>query len=166
MKLVTATEQPRKILAVRDIATALLNVGLLADALCRVEKIARKTRGVVQLFHSKTPIIDKMVTAALPALAFPSASALIPRFMHAPLRSLLIRALRLCPLPKHVAFIMDGNRRAARMEGVEAIRGHEKGFEALKGVGRHFREADFLLIHFPPRSTSCSSSCSRSPYQT
>lgn len=75
-----------------------------------------------------------MVTAALPALAFPSAGSLIPRILHAPLRSLLIRALRLCPLPKHVAFIMDGNRRAARNEGVATIRGHEKGFDALKGV--------------------------------
>jgi undecaprenyl diphosphate synthase len=29
---------------------------------------------------------------------------------------------------------MDGNRRAARNEGVQAIKGHEKGFDALKGV--------------------------------
>ena len=75
-----------------------------------------------------------MVLAALPALAFPSAGTLIPRFLHAPLRSLLVRALSLCPLPRHVAFIMDGNRRAARNEGVATIRGHEKGFDALKGV--------------------------------
>lgn len=78
--------------------------------------------------------VHKMAASALPTLTFPSVSTAIPTPFHGPLRRLLIRALRLCPLPKHVAFIMDGNRRAARMEGVEVIRGHEKGFEALKGV--------------------------------
>lgn len=35
---------------------------------------------------------------------------------------------------------MDGNRRAARMAGQKVIVGHEKGFEALKGVGSVSRQ--------------------------
>lgn len=81
-----------------------------------------------------------MLLDNLPALAFPSVGTAIPKPFHGPLRRLLIHALRLLPLPKHVAFIMDGNRRAARSEGLSTIRGHEKGFEALKGVRRRFVE--------------------------
>jgi undecaprenyl diphosphate synthase len=36
------------------------------------------------------------------------------------------------PLPKHVAIIMDGNGRWAKREGVETIKGHEKGAKALE----------------------------------
>merc|ERR1712230_69375 len=85
--------------------------------------------------------------SALPTLTFPSVGTAIPAPFHGPLRRLLIRALRLCPLPKHVAFIMDGNRRAARMEGVEVIKGHERGFEALKGL------LEFLLALSIPNVT-------------
>lgn len=90
-----------------------------------------------------------MSASSLPTLTFPSVGTVIPRPFHGPLRNVLIRALRLCPLPQHVAFIMDGNRRAARQEGVEAIKGHEKGFDALRGVSRKIVElalyTDFTL---------------------
>lgn len=76
------------------------------------------------------------MAASLPNLTFPSVRDVIPQPFHGPLRRLLVRALALLPLPKHVAFIMDGNRRKARMEGVEVIKGHEKGFEALKTVSQ------------------------------
>lgn len=83
-----------------------------------------------------------MAAASLPHLTFPSVSLAIPRPFHGPLRTLLITALQLLPLPKHVAFIMDGNRRAARMAGKAVIHGHEQGFNALKGVSviRDFHE--------------------------
>ncbi|MBE7180010.1 MAG: undecaprenyl diphosphate synthase family protein [Terriglobus roseus] len=49
-------------------------------------------------------------------------------------RELLLAALRQGPVPKHIAFVMDGNRRFARKHHVEAIEGHNLGFEALARV--------------------------------
>ena len=50
------------------------------------------------------------------------------------LRSLLIGALRQGPIPRHVAFVMDGNRRFARMHRIETVEGHHFGFEALTRI--------------------------------
>jgi undecaprenyl pyrophosphate synthase len=36
--------------------------------------------------------------------------------------------------PKHVAFIMDGNRRYAKRRGWHSCDGHLRGFEALQEV--------------------------------
>ncbi len=37
-------------------------------------------------------------------------------------------------IPKHIAIIMDGNRRWARNKGLKDIEGHEKGAEALEKI--------------------------------
>ncbi|KWU42628.1 Undecaprenyl diphosphate synthase [Rhodotorula sp. JG-1b] len=58
----------------------------------------------------------------------------IPQPLHPLLRTLVVSALRLGPRPKHVAFIMDGNRRSARVRNLPVRVGHEEGFEALKRV--------------------------------
>lgn len=50
------------------------------------------------------------------------------------LRELLISALKQGPVPQHVAFVMDGNRRFARSHGIETVEGHNLGFEALARV--------------------------------
>ena len=50
------------------------------------------------------------------------------------LRELLIGALRQGPIPQHVAFVMDGNRRFARNHRIETVEGHNLGFEALARV--------------------------------
>jgi ditrans,polycis-polyprenyl diphosphate synthase len=50
------------------------------------------------------------------------------------LRELLIGALRQGPVPQHVAFVMDGNRRFARNHKIETVEGHNLGFEALARV--------------------------------
>ncbi|EGE04890.1 prenyltransferase [Trichophyton equinum CBS 127.97] len=50
------------------------------------------------------------------------------------LRELLIGALRQGPIPQHVAFVMDGNRRFARNQGIERVEGHNLGFEALAKI--------------------------------
>lgn len=42
------------------------------------------------------------------------------------------------PLPKHVAIIMDGNRRYAKNKKIRKIEGHISGFEKLVEVNKHF----------------------------
>jgi undecaprenyl pyrophosphate synthase len=42
--------------------------------------------------------------------------------------------IRCGPVPKHVAIIMDGNRRFAKKMNVQYKRGHALGFEKLKQV--------------------------------
>ena len=57
------------------------------------------------------------------------------------LRELLIGAIKQGPVPQHIAFVMDGNRRFARTHGIETVEGHNLGFEALARVG-----ADLIFI--------------------
>lgn len=45
--------------------------------------------------------------------------------------SLCVKLLRCGSIPKHVAFIMDGNRRYAERLGVDKIQGHSQGFDKL-----------------------------------
>jgi len=49
-------------------------------------------------------------------------------------RELLIGSLRCGPIPQHIAFVMDGNRRWARNHKLETVEGHNMGFEALARV--------------------------------
>lgn len=60
------------------------------------------------------------------------------------LKELLIGALRQGPIPQHVAFVMDGNRRFARSHGIETVEGHNLGFEALARVGLDDRRASLI----------------------
>ncbi|KIY49689.1 Di-trans-poly-cis-decaprenylcistransferase [Fistulina hepatica ATCC 64428] len=50
------------------------------------------------------------------------------------LKSLILTILAAGPIPKHVAFIMDGNRRYARSHNIRVPLGHESGFMALRQV--------------------------------
>ena len=50
------------------------------------------------------------------------------------LRELLIGAIKQGPVPQHIAFVMDGNRRFAREQHIETVEGHNMGFEALARV--------------------------------
>jgi len=50
------------------------------------------------------------------------------------LRELLINTLKCGPIPQHIAFVMDGNRRYARTHKLETVEGHHLGFEALARV--------------------------------
>lgn len=43
------------------------------------------------------------------------------------------------PMPKHIAFIMDGNRRYAKKCQVERQEGHSQGFNKLAEVGTRCR---------------------------
>jgi ditrans,polycis-polyprenyl diphosphate synthase len=50
------------------------------------------------------------------------------------MKELVLGALRQGPVPQHIAFVMDGNRRYARNRKQEVIEGHNMGFEALARV--------------------------------
>nr|POE74623.1 dehydrodolichyl diphosphate synthase complex subunit spac4d7.04c [Quercus suber] len=50
------------------------------------------------------------------------------------LRETLIGSLRCGPVPQHIAFVMDGNRRYARSRKLETVEGHHLGFEALAKI--------------------------------
>ncbi|RXK35752.1 di-trans,poly-cis-decaprenylcistransferase [Tremella mesenterica] len=54
--------------------------------------------------------------------------------VHGFLTSLLIFIISLGPLPRHVGFVMDGNRRYARGRGKRAVQGHTDGFTSLRRV--------------------------------
>lgn len=47
------------------------------------------------------------------------------------LDTILLKLLRCGQIPRHVAFIMDGNRRFARERNIEKIEGHTQGFDKL-----------------------------------
>ena len=50
------------------------------------------------------------------------------------LHSLVFKIIKSGNIPKHVAIIMDGNRRFARKHCLEKKDGHSKGFEKLAQV--------------------------------
>ena len=61
------------------------------------------------------------------------------------LRELTIGALRQGPIPQHVAFEMDGNRRYARSQRIETVEGHYLGFEAMARVCLPTQRASYSL---------------------
>lgn len=52
------------------------------------------------------------------------------------IRKLVIAVLRHGPVPQHIAFIMDGNRRFATKQGLKRMHGHQQGY--LKASCRLF----------------------------
>lgn len=62
------------------------------------------------------------------------------------LRDLLVGAIRQGPVPQHVAFVMDGNRRFARSHRIETVEGHNLGFEALARVSLSFFKLSSNLV--------------------
>ena len=49
-------------------------------------------------------------------------------------------------VPRHVAIIMDGNRRWARQRGLDELEGHPAGVEAIRGVLRHARRRGIRVL--------------------
>ncbi len=49
-------------------------------------------------------------------------------------------------LPRHVAIIMDGNRRWARARGLPDLEGHPAGVEAIRNILRHARRRGLRVL--------------------
>lgn len=49
-------------------------------------------------------------------------------------KTLLAKILKVGPVPRHVAFVMDGNRRFAKRNHQETREGHNAGFESLSHI--------------------------------
>src|SRR6266542_4462171 len=56
-------------------------------------------------------------------------------------------------LPRHIAFIMDGNGRWARTRGFLRFKGHERGALALRRITRHAARSGIPQITFFALST-------------
>lgn len=68
-------------------------------------------------------------------IMFPSSfliSLFSPLLIH--LRNLFLYALASGPIPSHIAFVMDGNRRYARSKHQAVQQGHNQGYETLRYV--------------------------------
>lgn len=67
----------------------------------------------------------------------PKAMSLLDRasnFVHSKAQDTILAILSAGPVPRHVAFVMDGNRRYARQHQKEIREGHADGFLALRRV--------------------------------
>ena len=72
------------------------------------------------------------------ASAYEAAGRLRESILHQVQRA-IIATFRAGPVPRHVAFVMDGNRRYARSQGKHVFEGHLNGFYALRRVCTAFR---------------------------
>lgn len=52
-------------------------------------------------------------------------------------------------MPKHVAFIMDGNRRFARRQNMECLKGHMQGFNKLAEVTVLWCSKPSFIVNMP-----------------
>jgi hypothetical protein len=60
--------------------------------------------------------------------------ALLSTWFNSIIQRIIIFALLAGPIPNHVAFIMDGNRRFARRHNEPVAKGHDQGSQALRRV--------------------------------
>ena len=65
---------------------------------------------------------------------------------HVRVRRLAAGVMRTGPVPRHVAFIMDGNRRWAKELGVKTLKGHNAGYEAMCGILEHCKDLGVEVV--------------------
>ena len=64
--------------------------------------------------------------------------------VHAWLTTFILYLLALGPMPRHIGFVMDGNRRYARTKGMKVTQGHTDGFQSLRRVSLACRSSNML----------------------
>jgi len=55
------------------------------------------------------------------------------------------------PIPNHIAFVMDGNRRYARRKGDPVSKGHDQGSQALRRVCDNIVMPLYIIMNDYPR---------------
>ena len=48
-------------------------------------------------------------------------------------------------MPKHVAIILDGNRRWAKQRNLPSLKGHQKGFENIRDLAPYIFDRGAML---------------------
>lgn len=86
------------------------------------------------------PARRQVSSSVVEALALPARVA--SRCVSAALKAVL----RTGPIPKHVAFIMDGNRRWAKQQGLRTLAGHNTGYQALVDVLTHCKDLGVEIV--------------------
>jgi len=76
--------------------------------------------------------------------------AAILHSLHAFLSSVILYLLSLGPTPRHIGFVMDGNRRYARGHGKGAAEGHHDGFLSLRRVSHTLFVLHCLMVKSSP----------------
>lgn len=99
----------------------------------KAEQATQKSSSRIHQNYSAMSPLSLMVTGLQPLLHLFNPSRFFTSIT-THFQSLILRILRAGPVPRHVAFVMDGNRRFARERGWVVRRGHEEGFESLKSV--------------------------------
>jgi hypothetical protein len=66
--------------------------------------------------------------------------------LHRAARYLAATVMRAGPVPRHVAFIMDGNRRWAKTNGLKTHSGHTAGYEAMCAVLEHCKDLGVEVV--------------------
>ena len=78
-----------------------------------------------------TPTISSSRTDELNTSTISSSSK---SYLSKRIHEFLIKILRHGPIPQHIGFIMDGNRRFARKINVQTTEGHYMGFKKMEEV--------------------------------
>ncbi len=86
----------------------------------------------------------------VPTITMASTSKLlfnISEWVHTKSQDALIQILSSGPIPRHVGFVMDGNRRYARQKHRAVQEGHAEGYVALRRVCHLTRHPKVRLAH-------------------
>ncbi|KAL6897985.1 hypothetical protein ACP4OV_006581 [Aristida adscensionis] len=90
---------------------------------------------------SRTPLVDPKIEKPDDMVS----TGVLASFQNL-LRKCIIAVLSYGPMPKHIAFIMDGNRRYAKFRSIKEGAGHRVGFSTLMGSLLHCYEMGVKYI--------------------
>lgn len=102
-------------------------------------------------------VIEKLPIAKLPGVA--RLQAMAAKYYE---QQLLEEVMRRGNIPRHVAIILDGNRRFAQKAGLDKLRGHDLGAKKLDEVLGWCQELGIKQSRFTPFQPRTSTAPARS----